>query len=101
MPFLPDLHRIVRSILGLFNAVALISFTSGVRQAYGKVAAGWFMILQASQFHIIYYASRTLPNMFAFCISKSYSGSTNMAVLTIGNQAHLLFVSFYQIQAPA
>ncbi|KAK5055944.1 hypothetical protein LTR84_012494 [Exophiala bonariae] len=57
---------IVRALLGLFNAAALISYTTGVRRAYGKVAAEWNMWLQASQFHILFYSSRTLPNMFAF-----------------------------------
>ncbi|KIX01728.1 uncharacterized protein Z518_09454 [Rhinocladiella mackenziei CBS 650.93] len=60
---------LVRAILGLFNAVALIRYASGVRRAYGKVAAAWYTFLQASQFHIMYYSSRTLPNMFAFGIS--------------------------------
>lgn len=61
---------IVRALLGLFNAAALISYTAGVRRAYGKVAAEWYMWLQASQFHLMFYSSRTLPNMFAFGISK-------------------------------
>ena len=59
----------MRALLGLFNAGALISYASGVRRAYGKVAAEWYMWLQASQFHILFYSSRTLPNMFAFGIS--------------------------------
>jgi len=42
-----------------------------VQKAFGKPARFWFIILQASQFHVIYYASRTLPNMFAFALSMS------------------------------
>lgn len=61
---------IVRAVLGLFNSIALISYASGVRRAYGKATAAWFTALQASQFHVLYYYSRTLPNMFAFGISK-------------------------------
>ncbi|OAG39419.1 hypothetical protein AYO21_06435 [Fonsecaea monophora] len=60
---------LVRSILGLFNAAALTYYASGVRRAYGKTAAAWYTILQASQFHVWYYSSRTLPNMFAFGMS--------------------------------
>ncbi|KAK4984938.1 Dol-P-Man:Man(7)GlcNAc(2)-PP-Dol alpha-1,6-mannosyltransferase [Elasticomyces elasticus] len=62
-------RRQVRGILGLFNAFALLSFKGAVDVAYGKVAGRWYILFQASQFHVIYYASRTLPNMFAFGIS--------------------------------
>lgn len=68
---------VVRGILGLFNACAIISYASGVRRAYGKTAANWYTALQASQFHIIYYSSRTLPNMFAFGISTYILKSTH------------------------
>ncbi|KIV84903.1 hypothetical protein PV11_00652 [Exophiala sideris] len=60
---------LVRGVLGLLNGAALISYASGVRQAYGITAANWYTALQASQFHITYYSSRTLPNMFAFGIT--------------------------------
>ncbi|KAI1802456.1 glycosyltransferase family 22 protein [Daldinia bambusicola] len=57
---------IVRGVLGLFNAGALLVFKSNVGKAYGKSVARWYALLQLSQFHIMFYASRTLPNMFAF-----------------------------------
>lgn len=60
---------LVRSILGLFSAAAIVTYASGVRRAYGNSAAVWYSLFQGSQFHIWYYASRTLPNMFAFGIS--------------------------------
>jgi alpha-1,6-mannosyltransferase len=52
----------------MFNAAALVTYASAVRRAYGTSAAAWYAVLQASQFHVWYYASRTLPNMFAFGI---------------------------------
>lgn len=43
-----------------------------MQKAFGTSAGIWYALFQASQFHAIYYASRTLPNMFAFVFSKSY-----------------------------
>lgn len=68
-----DQQMVVRAILGAFNALSLIAYAAGVNRAYGKKVAAWFVLLQASQFHVFYYASRTLPNMFAFGISTQRS----------------------------
>ncbi|KAK3693577.1 Alg9-like mannosyltransferase family-domain-containing protein [Podospora appendiculata] len=57
---------VVRAVLGLFNAACLLVFARSIRRAYGVATARWYLLLQASQFHIMFYASRTLPNMFAF-----------------------------------
>ncbi|KAL3476401.1 alpha-1,6-mannosyltransferase subunit [Aspergillus californicus] len=63
-----DLNRqfTTRAILGLFNAASLLSFANGLSRTAGRTAAVWYLLFQASQFHVIYYASRTLSNMFAF-----------------------------------
>lgn len=61
----------MRGLLGLLNAVALAQFKRAIDTAYGKVAGRWYILLQASQFHVMFYASRTLPNMFAFGASES------------------------------
>lgn len=61
---------VVRAILGLFNAACLLVFKRSVEKAYGRPTARWYTFLQASQFHVLFYASRTLPNMFAFGMSK-------------------------------
>jgi len=60
----------VRGVLGLLNAASLVAFGRSVQKAFGTSAGVWYALFQASQFHAIYYASRTLPNMFAFVFSK-------------------------------
>ncbi|KAH0532730.1 hypothetical protein TsFJ059_001381 [Trichoderma semiorbis] len=57
---------IVRAVLGCFNAVCLVVFGRAVREAFGRGAARWWVVLSVSQFHVVFYLSRTLPNMFAF-----------------------------------
>jgi alpha-1,6-mannosyltransferase len=60
----------VRGVLGLCNAFSLVAFGRSVQRAFGTTAGIWYALFQASQFHVVYYASRTLPNMFAFVFSK-------------------------------
>lgn len=52
--------------MGLYNAFALLVYARGVRRSFGVVVATWYLAFQGSQFHLIYYASRPLSNMFAF-----------------------------------
>ncbi|KAI9932860.1 hypothetical protein ASPWEDRAFT_166512 [Aspergillus wentii DTO 134E9] len=61
-----DRQFLARAILGLLNASALLSYTSGIQRAFGRTTAVWYLLFQASQFHVLYYASRMLSNMFAF-----------------------------------
>lgn len=63
-------QHVVRGVLGLLNAGAMMRFSSGLQKAYGKGVGRWYLVLQACQFHVIFYASRTLPNMFAFGLSE-------------------------------
>jgi hypothetical protein len=63
---------IVRAVLGLFNAFTLLVFRAGLDTSFGKDVGRWYILLQAAQFHVIFYASRTLPNMFAFGLSELF-----------------------------
>ncbi|KAI4282780.1 MAG: hypothetical protein L6R38_002668 [Xanthoria sp. 2 TBL-2021] len=56
----------VRAVLGLWNAFCLLYYRNGVESSFGRTTANWFVLFQACVFHIMYYASRTLPNFFAF-----------------------------------
>ncbi|KAJ5976043.1 Alpha-1-6-mannosyltransferase subunit (Ecm39) [Penicillium waksmanii] len=61
-----DRQILARAILGIYNAGSLIYFAHGLRRGFGQTVAIWYLVFQASQFHVIYYASRPLSNMFAF-----------------------------------
>ena len=69
--FVTGINRqiLVRAVLGLFNSFAILSYRNAVLRVFGRETANWYMILQASQFHIIFWASRTLPNFIAFGIT--------------------------------
>ena len=65
----PSQQLLIRVLLGLANAAALRSLRKAVDTAFGRTAGRWFVLLQASQFHVMYYASRPLGNMFAFALT--------------------------------
>lgn len=70
---------VARGLLGLFNALALLFFKSQLHAACGPAASRWYGALQATQFHIMFYASRPLPNMFAFGLSAYLPSSPSPA----------------------
>ena len=59
---------IVRLVLAAFNSAAFVFFKHNVAKVYGEPTARWYVVLQAAQFHVLFYASRTLPNSFAFAL---------------------------------
>lgn len=61
---------IVRAVLGSFNAGCLIYYKKGLGRAFGEDVGRWWVVLLVSGFHVNYYASRLLPNMFAFGLSE-------------------------------
>lgn len=62
-------YLLVRGVLWLINFLALGGFARALSRSFGLTTGIWYLLFQNSQFHIMYYASRTLPNMFALPIS--------------------------------
>lgn len=71
-------QTIARATLGMINAFALMRYRRALVDAFGRNVGRWYVVLQAAQFHVIFYASRTLPNMFAFGLSELYMGAGNL-----------------------
>lgn len=76
---------VVRAVLGAVNAAALVFFRKKLGRAFGDGVGRWWVTLLVSQFHVVYYLTRTLPNMLAFSLSKSILISTDTIVaLSVG-----------------
>ncbi|CAN0494734.1 unnamed protein product, partial [Ectocarpus sp. 12 AP-2014] len=57
-----------RLALGLLCWLAFWRFSSAVAFRFGDAPAGWAAGVWALQFHLPFYMSRTLPNVFALCV---------------------------------
>ncbi|KAI8809853.1 Alg9-like mannosyltransferase family-domain-containing protein [Cladochytrium replicatum] len=60
------LQYLVRGTLGLLVAASLARFRWAVRKRFGNLVATWCGILNCVQFHLPFWSTRTLPNVFAF-----------------------------------
>uniref|UniRef100_A0A0K2TLT7 Mannosyltransferase n=1 Tax=Lepeophtheirus salmonis TaxID=72036 RepID=A0A0K2TLT7_LEPSM len=68
-----DVHRthvqlLVRATLGFSVISALIRFRSSIRRKFGSTTANFHLLITLSQFHLMYYSTRTLPNIFALTL---------------------------------
>ena len=59
----------VRCILAMIVLNSLQTFRSAIRHKYGPQTAFWHLIITTCQFHIMFYASRPLPNIFALAVT--------------------------------
>ncbi|KAI4101400.1 MAG: hypothetical protein LQ339_005049 [Xanthoria mediterranea] len=84
---------IVRAVLGLWNAFCLLYYRHGVESVFGRTTANWFVLFQASVFHIMYYASRTLPNFFAFGLEPYLYMSRAQLFLSLVTATGVIFRS--------
>jgi alpha-1,6-mannosyltransferase len=74
--FEDKLHEqvLLRMLLGLAVVLALRDLRRAVSSAFGNDVGFFTFLFTITQFHGLFYASRTLPNIFAFVlVSKSFS----------------------------
>lgn len=62
-------QQTARFILGSLTALSLLRYARALSRAFGPAVGSWYVVLQATQFHIPFYASRTLPNIFALLLT--------------------------------
>ncbi|XP_050530832.1 probable Dol-P-Man:Man(7)GlcNAc(2)-PP-Dol alpha-1,6-mannosyltransferase isoform X2 [Daktulosphaira vitifoliae] len=57
---------LVRAVLGAIVITSIKYFQKSIKKVFGKGVARWFIVITASQYHLMFYSSRPLPNMLAF-----------------------------------
>ncbi|KAF9450061.1 glycosyltransferase family 22 protein [Macrolepiota fuliginosa MF-IS2] len=65
-----DLQIIVRLVLATLNAISLSYVRRAVKNRFGNSTAFFFTFLTCSQFHLLFWMGRTLPNMFALPLAN-------------------------------
>ncbi|GAA5905930.1 hypothetical protein JCM6882_009073 [Rhodosporidiobolus microsporus] len=61
-----DAQVAIRLTLAFLSALSLIFLSRRVAASYGAKVAKYFLLLQATSFHVPFWAGRTVPNMLAF-----------------------------------
>ncbi|CAK4326207.1 unnamed protein product [Aphanomyces euteiches] len=64
----PAMQMTVRACLWLFAFLAWRSLKRTISSRFGNDTGVWFTVITLVQFHLVYYMSRTLPNIFALVL---------------------------------
>lgn len=62
--------HIVRAVLGSMVVLSLVHVRTALSKRFSRLTGTIFTALVVSQFHIMFYASRTLPNVFALIFTN-------------------------------
>ncbi|XP_025191081.1 probable Dol-P-Man:Man(7)GlcNAc(2)-PP-Dol alpha-1,6-mannosyltransferase isoform X2 [Melanaphis sacchari] len=57
---------LVRAVLSIVVVTSIKYFNKSISKVFGNGVGNWFIILTASQYHLMFYSSRPLPNIMAF-----------------------------------
>ncbi|KAH8875072.1 putative Dol-P-Man:Man(7)GlcNAc(2)-PP-Dol alpha-1,6-mannosyltransferase [Schistosoma japonicum] len=101
---------IVRICLGLLTTLSLIKFSHCVKKVFGKHVYLRFFMICCSQFHLAFYASRALPNIYALMLGTFFPWNylqlsasifpkiiSKTPFLNIYVHKHLYFVVLYSL----
>ncbi|KAN0007413.1 hypothetical protein ACTFIU_000612 [Dictyostelium citrinum] len=58
----------VRLMLGTISCISLMILKRSISKKFGNQVAFWFTLITVSQFHLMFYISRPLPNIFALIL---------------------------------
>lgn len=58
----------VRATVGIMAWLCMLRMSSAVQRTFGSSCSVFFLLITASQFHLPFYMSRTLPNTLALCL---------------------------------
>jgi alpha-1,6-mannosyltransferase len=91
----------VRAVLSLFSSFSLIFLSRRVRAAFGSNVGTYTLLITANQFHITFWMSRTLPNMFAFPLGELLSGLSRSSTSLTACVASAVQLAFGFLIAPS
>lgn len=60
----------VRAVLNIIVVESIRHFHKTIEKVFGSGVGNWFIIITLSQFHVLYYSSRPLPNIMAFPLGQ-------------------------------